>query len=82
MRKSGEYDDIEALMRQLVSVSKTSRKIEINATHEDGTRDMWIMGWRGDMDYGYFAGLYVPNPTSQRRKMLVSLFTKLTCQAT
>jgi hypothetical protein len=27
MRKSGEYDDIEALTIQLISVSKTSRKI-------------------------------------------------------
>ena len=40
MKNFGKYDDIEALMMQLVSVSKTSRIIEVNAAHEDGTGDM------------------------------------------
>jgi hypothetical protein len=40
MRKSGEYDDIEALTMQLVNMSKTSRKIEVNVTHEDDTEDI------------------------------------------
>ena len=46
MRKSGKYDNIKALKIQLVSISKTSRKIEINRAHEGGIGDMWIWGGR------------------------------------
>jgi hypothetical protein len=66
MRESGEYDTIEALTMQLVSISKTSRKIDTNGAHKGGTGDMWATGWRAGSDANYSVGLYVPNPRTQR----------------
>jgi hypothetical protein len=38
MRETEKFEDIEALTKLLITVSKTTRKININVVHKSGTR--------------------------------------------